>query len=95
MWLYLAAVPALYVLRRWHQEQQAVGNLPDKHIFITGCDSRFWHLLTMDLARPGLRVLAACLTEQGAEQLWQATLGRLQTVILDLICSGSIAAATT
>ncbi|XP_059575313.1 retinol dehydrogenase 16-like isoform X2 [Alligator mississippiensis] len=94
MWLYLAALLALYFLRRWHRERQMVGNLPDKHVFITGCDSGFGHLLAKQLDGRGLRVLAACLTEQGAERLQQATSGRLQTVILDVTCSDSIAAAT-
>ncbi|KYO25704.1 17-beta-hydroxysteroid dehydrogenase type 6 precursor [Alligator mississippiensis] len=94
MWLYLAALLALYFLRRWHRERQMVGNLPDKHVFITGCDSGFGHLLAKQLDGRGLRVLAACLTEQGAERLQQTTSGRLQTVILDVTCSDSIAAAT-
>ncbi|XP_059575305.1 retinol dehydrogenase 7 isoform X1 [Alligator mississippiensis] len=94
MWLYLAALLVLYVLRRWYREQQMVGNLPDKHVFITGCDSGFGHLLAKQLDGRGLRVLAACLTEQGAERLQQATSWRLQTVILDVTCSDSIAAAT-
>ncbi|XP_059575310.1 retinol dehydrogenase 7 [Alligator mississippiensis] len=94
MWLYLAALLALYILRRWYREQQTVGNLPDKYVFITGCDSGFGHLLAKQLDGRGLRVLAACLTEQGAERLRQATSGRLQTVILDVTCSDSIAAAT-
>ncbi|XP_019411879.1 PREDICTED: retinol dehydrogenase 16-like [Crocodylus porosus] len=94
MWLYLVALLALYLLRRWHRERQTVGNLPDKHVFITGCDSGFGHLLAKQLDGRGLRVLAACLTEQGAERLREATSGRLQTVILDVTRSDSIAAAT-
>uniref|UniRef100_A0A7M4EBN7 17-beta-hydroxysteroid dehydrogenase type 6-like n=1 Tax=Crocodylus porosus TaxID=8502 RepID=A0A7M4EBN7_CROPO len=94
MWLYLVALLALYLLRRWHRERQTVGNLPDKHVFITGCDSGFGHLLAKQLDGRGLRVLAACLTEQGAERLREATSGRLQTAILDVTRSDSIAAAT-
>ncbi|XP_059575307.1 17-beta-hydroxysteroid dehydrogenase type 6-like [Alligator mississippiensis] len=94
MWLYLVALLALYLLCRWYRERQTVGNLPDKHVFITGCDSGFGHLLAKQLDGRGLRVLAACLTEQGAEWLRQATSGRLQTVILAVTRSDSIAAAT-
>ena len=42
----------------------------------------------------GLRVLAGCLTEQGAEQLRNQTSDRLQTVILDVTKTESIAVAT-
>ncbi|XP_059575032.1 17-beta-hydroxysteroid dehydrogenase type 6-like [Alligator mississippiensis] len=94
MWVYLAALLALYFLRRWYRERQTVGNLPDKHVFITGCGSGFGHLLAKQLDGRGLRVLAACLTEQGAERLQQETSGRLQTVILDVTKSDSIHAAT-
>ncbi|XP_059575301.1 17-beta-hydroxysteroid dehydrogenase type 6-like isoform X2 [Alligator mississippiensis] len=92
MWLYLVALLVLYILRRWYRERQTVSNLPDKHVFITGCDSGFGHLLAKQLDGRGLRVLAACLTEQGAERLQQETSGRLQTVILDVTKSDSIAA---
>ncbi|XP_059575303.1 retinol dehydrogenase 7-like isoform X2 [Alligator mississippiensis] len=93
MWLYLVALLVLYLLCRWYRERQTVSNLPDKHVFITGCDSGFGHLLAKQLDGRGLRVLAACLTEQGAERLQQETSGRLQTVILDVTKSDSIAAA--
>ncbi|XP_075757964.1 retinol dehydrogenase 7-like [Pelodiscus sinensis] len=93
MWLYLAALLGLYFLRRWYREQQTVENLREKHVLITGCDSGFGNLLAKQLDARGLRVLAACLTPQGAEQLRQATSERLQTVILDVSRSDSIAAA--
>nr|XP_006130883.1 17-beta-hydroxysteroid dehydrogenase type 6-like [Pelodiscus sinensis] len=93
MWLYLAALLGLYFLRRWYREQQTVENLREKHVLITGCDSGFGNLLARQLDARGLRVLAACLTPQGAEQLRQATSERLQTVILDVTRSDSIAAA--
>ncbi|XP_077694422.1 17-beta-hydroxysteroid dehydrogenase type 6 isoform X2 [Eretmochelys imbricata] len=94
MWLYLAALLGLYFLHRWYREQQAVQNLREKYVLITGCDSGFGHLLAKHLDMRGLRVLAACLTQQGAEQLKKATSERLQTVILDVTRTDSIAAAT-
>ncbi|XP_019330193.1 PREDICTED: 17-beta-hydroxysteroid dehydrogenase type 6-like, partial [Aptenodytes forsteri] len=95
MWLYLAAVLAgLYLLRRWHREQQMVPRLSEKYVLITGCDSGFGNLLARQLDARGLRVLAACLTETGAAQLRAATSPRLQTVLLDVTSSQSIAAAT-
>uniref|UniRef100_A0A8C8VHE7 Uncharacterized protein n=1 Tax=Pelusios castaneus TaxID=367368 RepID=A0A8C8VHE7_9SAUR len=94
MWLYLAALLGLYYLRRWYRERQTVENLQDKYVLITGCDSGFGNLLARQLDVRGLRVLAACLTEKGAEQLRKATSERLQTVILDVTSTDSIAAAT-
>ncbi|XP_044611916.2 retinol dehydrogenase 16 isoform X1 [Equus asinus] len=94
MWLYLAVLVGLYYLLRWYRERQVVSNLRDKYIFITGCDSGFGNQLARQLDLRGLRVLAACLTEKGAEQLKDRTSDRLQTVILDVTKTESIAAAT-
>ncbi|XP_060161989.1 retinol dehydrogenase 16-like isoform X1 [Globicephala melas] len=93
MWLYLAVLVGLYYLLRWYRERQVVSLLQDKFVFITGCDSGFGNLLARQLDLRGLRVLAACLTEQGAEQLRNQTSDRLETVILDVTKTESIAAA--
>ncbi|XP_032060617.1 retinol dehydrogenase 16-like [Aythya fuligula] len=96
MWLWLAAVLAgLLWLRRWHRERQTVPGLSEKFVLITGCDSGFGSLLARQLDAQGLRVLAGCLTELGAARLRAATSQRLQTVLLDVTSSASIAAATT
>ncbi|XP_067385789.1 17-beta-hydroxysteroid dehydrogenase type 6 [Emydura macquarii macquarii] len=94
MWLYLAVLLGLYFLRRWYRERQTVENLRDKYVLITGCDSGFGNQLARQLDARGLRVLAACLTQPGAEELRKATSERLQTVILDVTRTDSIAAAT-
>ncbi|KAM7079896.1 retinol dehydrogenase 16-like isoform 1-T2 [Ciconia maguari] len=95
MWLYAAAVlVGLYLLRRWHRERQTVPRLSEKYVLITGCDSGFGNLLARQLDARGLRVLAACLTETGAARLRAAASPRLQTVLLDVTSSQSIAAAT-
>ncbi|KAI5934995.1 Retinol dehydrogenase 16 [Manis javanica] len=94
MWLYLAVLVGLYYLLRWYRERQVVSNLRDKYVFITGCDSGFGNLLARQLDMRGLRVLAACLTEEGAEQLRRKTSDRLETVILDVTKTDNIAAAT-
>uniref|UniRef100_A0A8C3QFE4 Retinol dehydrogenase 16 n=1 Tax=Cyanoderma ruficeps TaxID=181631 RepID=A0A8C3QFE4_9PASS len=92
MWLYVVAVLlGLFLLRRWHRERQTVPGLSEKHVLITGCDSGFGNLLARQLDARGLRVLAACLTEAGAAQLRAATSNRLQTVLLDVTSSKSIA----
>ncbi|XP_043825022.1 retinol dehydrogenase 16 [Dromiciops gliroides] len=90
MWLYLACLVGLYYLFRWYQEKQVVSNLGDKYVFITGCDSGFGNLLAKQLDLRGLRVLAACLTEKGAEQLRHGTSDRVKTVILDVTKTESI-----
>ncbi|NWT20943.1 RDH16 dehydrogenase, partial [Vireo altiloquus] len=95
MWLYVVVLLlALFLLRRWHRERQTVPGLSEKHVLITGCDSGFGNLLARQLDARGLRVLAACLTEAGATQLRAATSNRLQTVLLDVTSSKSIAEVT-
>ncbi|XP_026356012.1 retinol dehydrogenase 16 isoform X1 [Ursus americanus] len=94
MWLYAAALVGLCYLLRWYREKQVVSHLRDKYVFITGCDSGFGHLLARQLDLRGLRVLAACLTEKGAQQLRDQTSDRLETVILDVTKTESISAAT-
>ncbi|XP_041531356.1 17-beta-hydroxysteroid dehydrogenase type 6 [Microtus oregoni] len=94
MWLYLVTLVGLYYLLRWYRERQVVSHLQDKHVFITGCDSGFGNLLARQLDRRGMRVLAACLTEKGAEELRNKTSDRLDTVILDVAKTESIVAAT-
>ncbi|XP_003476010.1 17-beta-hydroxysteroid dehydrogenase type 6-like [Cavia porcellus] len=94
MLLYLAALVGLYYLVRWYRERQVVSHLHDKYVFITGCDSGFGNLLARQLDMRGLRVLAACLTEEGAEKLRKRASERLETVILDVTQTESIAAAT-
>ncbi|NXV10312.1 RDH16 dehydrogenase, partial [Cettia cetti] len=95
MWLYAAAaLLGLLLLRRWHRERQTVPRLSEKHVLITGCDSGFGNLLARQLDARGLRVLAACLSDAGAAQLRAATSNRLQTVLLDVTSSKSIADVT-
>ncbi|XP_029450720.1 retinol dehydrogenase 7-like isoform X1 [Rhinatrema bivittatum] len=93
MWLWLLTLLGLYFLYRWYRDRQILLNLPDKYVLITGCDSGFGNLLAKQLDRKGMRVLAACLTQRGAEQLKEATSQRLQTLILDVTDSQSVAAA--
>ncbi|XP_041530888.1 retinol dehydrogenase 7-like [Microtus oregoni] len=94
MWIYLVALVGLWTLLRLIRERKVVSHLQDKHVFITGCDSGFGNLLARQLDRRGMRVLAACLTEKGAEELRNKTSDRLETVILDVTKTESIVAAT-
>ncbi|XP_012506785.1 PREDICTED: 17-beta-hydroxysteroid dehydrogenase type 6-like [Propithecus coquereli] len=94
MWLYVAALVGLYYLVRWYRERQVVSHFRDKYIFIAGWDSGFGNLVARQLDRHGLRVLAVCLMEKGAEQLRTQMSDRLETVILDVTKTESITAAT-
>ncbi|XP_075055526.1 retinol dehydrogenase 16-like [Mixophyes fleayi] len=93
MWLPLVVVLALILLYRWYRQSQILGNLLDKYVFITGCDTGFGNLLARQLDRRGMRVLASCLTEIGAENLKKETSSRLQTVILDVSDSQNVVSA--
>ncbi|XP_032066786.1 17-beta-hydroxysteroid dehydrogenase type 6-like isoform X2 [Thamnophis elegans] len=94
MWLYLAVLVGLYFLRRWYRERQTVEKLTEKYVFITGCDSGFGNQLARQLDAQGLRVLAACLTEKGAQELERLTSDRLKTTLLDVTSTENVAAAT-
>ncbi|KAM4701136.1 17-beta-hydroxysteroid dehydrogenase type 6-like [Discoglossus pictus] len=93
MWLLLLVLTALVLLYRWYRQSQILHNLSDKYVLITGCDSGFGNLTAKQLDQRGMKVLAACLTERGAEDLKKETSSRLQTVILDVSDSQSICSA--
>ncbi|XP_063806809.1 17-beta-hydroxysteroid dehydrogenase type 6-like [Pseudophryne corroboree] len=93
MWLPVLLVVALILLYRWYRQSQILENLSDKYVFITGCDTGFGNLLAKQLDRRGMRVLAACLTDTGADNLKKETSSRLQTVILDVTDSESVSSA--
>ncbi|XP_063300830.1 retinol dehydrogenase 7-like [Pelobates fuscus] len=94
MWLPLLVVVLLLILLfRWHRQSQILQNLTDKYVLITGCDSGFGNLLAKQLDKRGMIVLAACLTEKGAEDLKEEASRRLQTVILDVTDSQSVSSA--
>ncbi|XP_074390354.1 retinol dehydrogenase 5-like [Zonotrichia albicollis] len=88
---YLALLALLWALLWLLRDRRTLPSVRDKHVFITGCDSGFGRLLARRLARQGYRVLAACLTPQGAESLRGDTPGgHLRTVLLDVTRSDSI-----
>ncbi|KAJ1160100.1 hypothetical protein NDU88_000602 [Pleurodeles waltl] len=93
MLLYVAALLCLYYLFRWYREREILPNLQEKYVLITGCDTGFGNLLAQQLDQRGLRVLATCLTQKGAEQLKNSSSQRLQTVTLDVANSQSVTAA--
>lgn len=89
----MAAITDLSFMYRWFKNCNLVRDLSDKYVFITGCDSGFGNLLARQLVDRGMRVLAACFTEEGAQKLRQATSHRLQTTLLDVTKTESIQAA--
>ena len=89
----MAAITDLSFMYRWFKNCNVVRNLSDKYVFITGCDSGFGNLLARQLVDRGMRVLAACFTEEGAQKLQQDTSYRLQTTLLDVTKTESIKAA--
>ncbi|KAM4882117.1 short-chain dehydrogenase/reductase family 9C member 7 [Thomomys bottae] len=89
----MAALTDFSFMYRWFKNCNLVPNLSEKYVFITGCDSGFGNLLARQLVDRGMRVLAACLTEEGAQKLQQDTSYQLQTIILDVTKSESIKAA--
>ncbi|XP_072264067.1 retinol dehydrogenase 16-like [Pyxicephalus adspersus] len=95
MWLPLLVVLGIIYLFRWYRQSLILKKVRDKYVFITGCDSGFGNLLAKQLDRRGMKVLAACLTEVGAENLKKETSKNIQTVILDVTDSQSVIAAVT
>ncbi|XP_077335740.1 retinol dehydrogenase 7-like [Lithobates pipiens] len=93
LWLPLLVALGLILLYRWYRQSQILENLTDKYVFITGCDSGFGNLLAKQLDKRGMKVLAACLTETGAENLKKETSSRLRTRILDISDSKSVSSA--
>ncbi|KAM5179744.1 retinol dehydrogenase 7-like [Mantella aurantiaca] len=93
MWFILLVVLVLLLLYRCYRQSQILESLTDKYVFITGCDSGFGNLLAKQLDRRGMWVLAACLTQIGAENLKKESSSRLQTRILDISDSQNVKSA--
>ncbi|NXG72316.1 RDH7 dehydrogenase, partial [Baryphthengus martii] len=90
MWLYLLLAALVWVLGWLVRDRRTLPSVKDKHVFITGCDSGFGNLLARRLARRGYRVLAACLTQKGADSLQRSCSGHLRTTLLDVTRSDSV-----
>ncbi|XP_069614626.1 retinol dehydrogenase 7-like [Ranitomeya imitator] len=93
MWLLLLALVGLTLLYRWYRQNRILKNLSDKYVFITGCDTGFGKLLAKKLDKRGMKVLAACLTDAGAENLKSETSSRVQTVVFDVTDGKGVRAA--
>ncbi|XP_037739899.1 retinol dehydrogenase 5 [Chelonia mydas] len=90
MWLYVGLVALVWGLAWYLRDRQTLASVQDKHVFITGCDSGFGHLLARRLDRKGFRVLAGCLTQKGADNLQRASSAGLRATRLDITSTESI-----
>ncbi|MBN3317733.1 RDH1 dehydrogenase, partial [Atractosteus spatula] len=91
IWLYgLAAVIALWALVWLWRDSLVISGIPEKYVFVTGCDSGFGNLLCKRLDRRGFHVLAGCLTQKGADDLQRCTGPKLKTILLDVTDSASV-----
>ncbi|XP_071991040.1 retinol dehydrogenase 7-like isoform X2 [Engystomops pustulosus] len=93
MWFLLLFLVVLLLLYRWYIQSQILENLAGKYVFITGCDSGFGNVLAKQLDKRGMKVLASCLTDKGAENLKNEASSQLQTVILDVADGESVISA--
>ena len=57
------------VLEHCYFRKLLLEGLPSRHVFITGCDMGFGQRLAKRLDGQGVNVYAACLTQQGVEDL--------------------------
>uniref|UniRef100_A0A674J734 Retinol dehydrogenase 5 n=1 Tax=Terrapene triunguis TaxID=2587831 RepID=A0A674J734_9SAUR len=90
MWLYVGLVALVWALGWYLRDRQTLASVQDKHVFITGCDSGFGHMLAKRLDRKGFRVLAGCLTQKGADNLQRTSSASLRATLLDVTSSESI-----
>lgn len=81
--LLLFSVVVYYVVV-WLLRKRTIGQIADRYVFITGCDSGFGRQLALRLDRLGFRVLAACLTEKGQSELREEASSRLVPLFLDV-----------
>ena len=70
--------------------KRKVQNLDSKYVFITGCDSGFGREIAVRLDKMGVRVLAACMTKQGEQDLTSMTSDQLKTFQMDVTDSQQI-----
>uniref|UniRef100_A0A672YD83 Retinol dehydrogenase 1 n=1 Tax=Sphaeramia orbicularis TaxID=375764 RepID=A0A672YD83_9TELE len=80
----------LLIMVKFQIDSLKVSSFPHRHVLITGCDSGFGNLLARQLDGRGFRVIAACLTEEGASALSSLASPRLKTLQLDVTDSASI-----
>lgn len=77
-------------------ENLSVKDIATKHVFITGCDTGFGHLLALKLVENGIPTFAGCLTEEGKIELEKKTKwasGKIWLLSVDVSSDKSVAKA--
>ncbi|XP_057707769.1 retinol dehydrogenase 7-like [Corythoichthys intestinalis] len=90
MFLYILGLLAVWFVYRWFKESKRVEDKGSKHVYITGCDSGFGHLLAKHLDKLGFCVIAGCYTEKGEDELKKACSDRVTTLHVDVTDSASV-----
>ena len=93
MYIWILAITLCYIAIKWLLRQLRIGNLNDKYVFITGCDSGFGNLLAKKLDSLGMNVIAGCLTEKGEADLVKMSSNNLKAVFIDVTSESSVATA--
>lgn len=89
----LSTVAVLYNLVGSILYRLRISNIPNRIVFITGCDTGFGNILAKKLDNLGVKVIAGCLTEKGRRDLQSESSPHLKTVLLDVTSKGSVANA--
>ena len=82
-----------YLLGKHYLLRLRINDASRFYVLITGCDTGFGNLLAKLLDSKGVKVIAGCLTTDGASHLQSVTSSRLKTVILDVSDENSVAKA--
>ncbi|CAJ0564108.1 unnamed protein product, partial [Mesorhabditis spiculigera] len=89
----VAAWVTFFFLRiKWEEEK--LDDLPNRPVFITGCDSGFGHDAALKLLSMGMPVFAGCYTEEGLEKIEKEasnyTKGKFKAIRLDVTNDESV-----
>jgi NAD(P)-dependent dehydrogenase (short-subunit alcohol dehydrogenase family) len=95
MLLIVAAIVLYFLYRvyRYILPIPWVSNVASRAVLISGCDTGFGHSLAISLDNQGYRVFAACLTQQGKENLAKVTTNKCVPFLCDITNLESVADA--
>lgn len=95
-WFTIIIINILFIFKRVVLEKIVVDDIKNKHVFITGCDSGFGHMLALKLVENGIPTFAGCYTEEGKIELEKKTEwapGKIYLVSLDVTSDKSVSKA--
>jgi NAD(P)-dependent dehydrogenase (short-subunit alcohol dehydrogenase family) len=67
-----------------------ISKFSEKTVFITGCDTGFGFLAAKRFDSMGFKVIAGCLTREGADKLTKESSGRISSIIMDVTNEQSV-----